>query len=62
MTTGNLTNHQIQTLLFAGQSDQAKLFNIYNKDNYITVSRKSNDGYYFYDTTKLWTELSNAQL
>ena len=53
MNSGNLKNHEIQTLLFAGQSYQAKLFNIYNKDNYITISRKGSDGFYFNDTTKL---------
>ncbi len=57
-----LKNNEIQNLLFAGQSEHAKLFNIYNKDNYIVVSRKGSDGYYFNDVTKLWTELSNAQL
>ena len=57
-----LKNQEIQYLLYGGQSEQAKLFNIYNKDNYIVVSRKGSDGYYFNDTTKLWTELSNAQL
>ncbi len=62
MTTGNLKNHEILTLLFSGQSEHARLFNIYNKDNYIIISRKGSDGYYFNDSTKLWTELSNAQL
>ena len=57
-----LKNQEIQSLLFGGQSEQAKLFNIYNKDNYIIISRKGSDGYYFNDSTKLWTELSNAQL
>ncbi len=57
-----LKNQEIQSLLYGGQSEQAKLFNIYNKDNYIMVSRKSSDGFYFNETTKLWTELSNAQL
>ena len=57
-----LENQEIQSLLFSGQSEHARLFNIYNKDNYIVVSRKGSDGYYFNDTTKLWTELSNAQL
>ena len=57
-----LKNQEIQNLLYGGQSEQAKLFNIYNKDNYIVVSRKGSDGYFFNDVTKLWTELSNAQL
>ena len=57
-----LKNKEILTLLFGGQSEQARLFNVYNKDNYIVVSRKGSDGYYFNDSTKLWTELSNAQL
>ena len=62
MTTGNLKNQEILTLLFSGQSEHARLFNIYNKDNYIIVSRKGSDGFYFNSDTKLWTELSNAQL
>ena len=57
-----LKNQEIQNLLYGGQSEQAKLFNIYNKDNYIVVSRKGSDGYFFNESSRLWTELSNAQL
>ena len=56
-----LKNSEILTLLFGGQSEQAKLFTLYNKNKYITVSKKGTDGYYFNDNTKLWTELSNCE-
>ena len=57
-----MTDKDISTLLFGGQSEQAKLFIHFNKEKYVIVSKKGTDGYYFNDDTKLWTELAFAQL
>jgi P4 family phage/plasmid primase-like protien len=60
--TNILTDKDISTLLFGGQSEQAKLFIQFNKDKYVIVSKKGTDGYYFNEETKLWTELAFAKL
>lgn len=54
-------NNEILALLMGGQSEQAKLFVAYNKEKYIIVSKKGTDGYYFDESTKLWTELAYSQ-